>query len=204
MKNPFLVGERVYLRAVSEEDVTDRYQSWLSDPEVTRYMGWRAFPASRESIAEYVRSRRSGESLFLAIIEKRTDLHLGNIHLGPIDWVHRRAELAMLLGERSAWGKGLMTEAFELVTGHAFNALNLHKLKAGTDEGNIGAVRVFQKTGWVEEGRLRQETFREGAYRDLILFAKFNPHQAPTQSADERHAGKPATRKRPATQIVGR
>lgn len=190
MKAPFLVGKNIYLRAVEPEDVTDRYVAWLSDPQTTRFMGWRAFPSSRESIAEYVRSRRQGQSLFLAVVEKRTDRHLGNLHLGPIDWVHRRSELAMLLGERGAWGKGYMTEAFELVIDHAFNALNLHKLKAGTDEGNAAAVRVFQKTGWVEEGRLRHETFREGAWRDLILFARFNSFSGNTPDLKQRRSSR--------------
>ena len=174
MKSPFLVGKAIYLRPVCEEDATDRYVAWLSDPEVTRYLGWRAFPSTKHEILEYLRQQRSGESLFLAIVVKATDLHIGNIHLGPIDWVNRRAELAMLLGEKSAWGKGYMTEAFELVIHHAFSALNLHKLKAGTEAENLAAIRVFQKTGWIEEGRLRQETFRAGTYQDLVLFGRFN------------------------------
>jgi RimJ/RimL family protein N-acetyltransferase len=170
----FLNGREIYLRAVSEADVTDRYISWLSDPQVTRYMGWRAFPSTRADVIEYVNSQRAGDSLFLAIVRRSDDVHVGNIHLGPIDWVHRRAELAMLLGDQAAWGRGYMTESFELVIAHAFEKLNLHKLKAGTDAENIGAIRVFQKTGWTEEGRLRAETFRDGQFRDLILFARFN------------------------------
>jgi RimJ/RimL family protein N-acetyltransferase len=159
----------------------------MNDPEVTRYMGWRAFPSTRQAILEYVQRPRANESLFLAVVEKHSNRHIGNLHLGPIDWVHRRAELAMMLGEKDAWGKGYMTEAFELIIDHAFNVLNLHKLKAGTEVENRGAVRLFQKTRWIEEGRLRCETFREGAWRDLILFACFNPsiqEQTQTESAE--------------------
>jgi len=173
MDQPFLIGEKIYLRQVSEADVADTYVAWMSDPEVTRYLGWRAFPSSREDILEYVRSQKRLESLFLAIVVRATDAHIGNIHLGPIDWVHRRAELSMMIGDKAAWGKGYMTEAFELVIDHAFQTLNLHKLKAGTDAENEAAVRLFRKTGWIEEGRLRAETFREGRYRDLIIFARF-------------------------------
>jgi [ribosomal protein S5]-alanine N-acetyltransferase len=170
---PFLVGEKVLLRAVTDADVTDQYVAWLSDHEVTRFMGWRGFPSARHQVAEYVRAQEADDTLFLAIVSRQDQAHVGNIHLGPIDWVHRRAELAMILGDKAAWGKGYMTEAFELVIRHAFHTLNLHKLKAGTEAENAAAIRVFHKTGWVDEGRLRQETFRDGEFRDLVLFARF-------------------------------
>jgi len=174
MKSPFLVGRKLYLRPVTEQDVTERYIAWMNDPEVTRFMGWRAFPSSAQEILDYVRNKKRGESLFLALIVRAGEKHIGNLHLGPIDWVHRRAELSMMIGDTSAWGKGYMTEAFTLVIRHAFTTLNLNKLKAGTDSENAPSVKVFRKTGWVEEGRLRRETFREGAYRDVIQFARFS------------------------------
>ncbi len=173
MQAPFLVGDKVYLRGVTQNDVGEKYLRWMNDPEVTRYMGWRAFPSSKQAISDYIASQHNSHSLFLAIVDKSTDEHVGNVHLGPIDWVHRRAELAMLLGETDFWGKGYMSEVFELVTQHAFQVLNLHKLKAGTESGNIGALKVFNKAGWVEEGRLKAETYREGEFRDMVLFASF-------------------------------
>ncbi|HEX9880289.1 MAG TPA: GNAT family protein [Candidatus Binatia bacterium] len=178
VKLPFLVGKEIYLRQVTEADVTDAYVGWMSDPEVTRYMGWRAFPLSRKEILEYVANQRMPDHLLLAIVLKQEDRHIGNVHLGPIDWVHRRSELSMVMGDKTAWGKGYMTEAFGLIIAHAFSVLNLNKLKAGTEAGNPAAVRLFHKTGWVEEGVLRRETFREGSYRDIIVFAKFNERLA--------------------------
>jgi len=178
MKLPFLIGDKIYLRQVTEADVADTYIGWMSDPEVTRYMGWRAFPLTCKEILDYVAGQRVFENLLLAVVVKEMDKHIGNIHLGPIDWVNRRTELSMMIGDKASWGKGYMNEAFDLVIKHAFLVLNLNKLKAGTDTGNSAAVRLFRKTGWVEEGILRRETFREGEYRDIIVFARFND-QAP-------------------------
>lgn len=180
MKLPFLVGNKVYLRQVTEADVTDAYIGWMSDPEVTRYMGWRSFPLSRKEILDYVANQRVPDNLLLAIVMKRNDEHIGNVHLGPIDWVNRRSELSMVIGDKTAWNKGYMTEAFQLATRHAFLALNLNKLKAGTDAGNSAAVNLFRKTGWVEEGLMKRETFREGSYRDIIVFARFNDESTVT------------------------
>jgi RimJ/RimL family protein N-acetyltransferase len=174
MRFPFLIGRGLYLRPLTEQDVSERYVAWMNDPEVTKYMGWRAFPSTSQEITDYVRSKKRGDSLFLALIIRRGEKHIGNIHLGPIDWVHRRAELSMMIGDKSAWGKGYMTEAFNLVIHHAFTTLNLNKLKAGTEADNAPSIKVFRKTGWVEEGRLRREFFRDGTYRDLIQFARFS------------------------------
>ena len=174
MKYPFWVGEKLYLRVLSEEDVTDEYVSWLSDRDVTKYMTWRAFPSTPTDIREYIKGKKRGESLFLGMLEKKTDKHIGNINLGPIDWINRRAEVSMMIGNKDYWGKGYMTEAFELVINHAFNTLNLNKLKAGTEADNISAVNLFEKTGWVREGLLKNETFRDGNFHDMVLFARFN------------------------------
>ena len=82
--------------------------------------------------------------------------HIGNIKLGPIHWLHRRADLSLFIGERKYWGQGYASEAIALVRDWAFRELDLQKLNAGIYSGNHGSRRAFEKCGFELEGTLRQ------------------------------------------------
>ena len=45
MKNPFIIGKRLYLRPVSNEDVNERYLCWLNDSSVLELRSRKVFPA---------------------------------------------------------------------------------------------------------------------------------------------------------------
>ena len=51
--------------------------------------------------------------------------------------------------------------------------MNLHKIKAVVFDFNEPALRCYEKCGFVREGVLKQEIFREGAYHDVVSMALF-------------------------------
>lgn len=170
----FLKGRKLYLRPLTKKDINERYLSWVNDPEVVRFMRHRVFPTTFKSLEHFVASRKWPNDLTLAIIDRKTNKHIGNIGLTSIDWVNRKAEVGMLLGDKSFWNKGYMSEAFSLVTNHAFSKMNIHKLYAGTENDNMAAIQLFKKMGWHIEGRFKRESYRDGKYVDVVRFAIFN------------------------------
>lgn len=177
IKFPFLIGNKLYLRVLTKSDISERYLSWVNNSEVVRFMRHRVFPTTFKALEEFVSSRRWPNDLALAIIDKMTNKHIGNIGLTSIDWVNRKAELGMLLGDKSFWNKGYMSEAFHLITEHVFSKINLHKLYAGTEKDNSVAIRLFKKMGWQVEGVFKEEMYRNGKYIDVLRFAIFNRSQ---------------------------
>lgn len=170
-ESPFLLGERIYLREVRASDVNAAYRSWLNDAEVNQYLETRFVPQSIENIAAYVRDfDGKSESIFLAICLKETGDHVGNIKVGPINWVHRFADISLFIGEKSQWRRGLGSEAISLVTRFAFDELNLNRVQAGCYSSNVGSSRAFEKCGFRREGALRKKRFSKGTYDDEILF----------------------------------
>jgi len=166
----FIEGERIYLRAVCATDVNERYHRWMNDPHVGQFLETRFSPSSLESIAAYVRRMTEDPDIrFLAIVLKEGDLHIGNIKIGPIDWIHRFADVSLIIGEKACWGKGLGTEAIQLMVGYAFEVLNLRKLTAGAYVGNVGSIRAFEKADFVGEGLRRKQRFSAGTYTDEVL-----------------------------------
>jgi [ribosomal protein S5]-alanine N-acetyltransferase len=154
----FLEGPTLYLREVRCTDVNDNYYRWMNDPEVTQFLETRYLPRSLENIKGFV-SVMDGkaEEIFLAICLKDDNRHIGNIKLGPMEWIHRVASISLLIGEKDCWGKGYATEAICLVCRLAFERLNLRKVKAGVYATNQGSIRAFHKVGFATEGVLRGE-----------------------------------------------
>jgi len=167
---PYLQGELIYLREVRPSDVNEAYYSWMNDPEITRYLESRFFPNDMESLEDYVSKRQKDPNdIFLAIVLKDTDRHVGNIKLGPINWIHRLADVGVLIGDKDSWGKGYATEAIGLVARMAFHNLNLHKLTAGYYADNKGSERAFLKNGFLIEGKRRAHRFSNGVYVDTVI-----------------------------------
>jgi len=167
----FLEGERIYLRGVYPEDVNETYCRWMNDSAVNKYLESRFYPHSLETLRDYVKGKLGdAESPFFAIILKDGDRHIGNIKLGPINTIHRFADIGIIIGEKDCWGKGYATEAICLVVDYAFKTLNLHKVTAGFYEPNKQSMKAFEKAGFSQEGVRKSHCYCEGKYVDDILF----------------------------------
>jgi RimJ/RimL family protein N-acetyltransferase len=179
MKTPaytsFIEGQNIYLREVRDSDVNERYYAWMNDHEITQYLETRFYPNSVATIAAFVKSRDGDpNNVFLAIVQKSTDQHIGNVKVGPINWIHRTAEIGILLGEKKDWGKGFAAETLDLVSHYAFDKLNLRKLTAGCYGNNKGSEKAFIKAGFVVEGVRKSHFFCNGEYVDYVLLGLFN------------------------------
>ncbi len=171
MYTPFLSGNAIDLRAILEEDLTERYRDWFNDEEVCAGNSHHRFPYYGESMREYYeRVIRSSAHLVLAIVDKATGAHIGNVSLQDIDPINRSAEFAIVIGEKEHRGKGVGKEAMRLIVTHGFRELNLHRIRLGTYDNNASMRRVAEALGFIEEGRERSAIWKGGAWRDVILY----------------------------------
>ena len=171
-----LDGPRLYLRDLRPDDVGERYCAWMNDPDVMRFTESRFVSHSIESLRAYVAEKAaSPDTIFLAIVTRTADRHIGNIKLGPIHPVHKRGDIGIVIGEKDCWGQGYASEAIEILARYAFEKLHLHKLTAGCYAGNLASTRAFEKAGFTREG-VRPAHFLSGdAYADEILLGKVQP-----------------------------
>jgi RimJ/RimL family protein N-acetyltransferase len=166
----FLESERIHLREVRLSDVNERYRAWLNDPVVTEFLEIRYTPHSLEDIRKFVEAMDGkADEIFLAICLNDGGRHIGNIKLGPINRIHRFADVSLLIGERDCWRAGYATEAIRALTAFAFNVLNLNKLRAGCYSANRGSEKAFLKAGFRREGLLKNHWIVGGAFQDEVL-----------------------------------
>jgi len=166
-----LQGNRLYLRGLVEADADGAYPGWLNDPEVCAGNSHGVYPYSREGALSFIRQAGQGaDRLVLAVVLKEGHRHIGNVALQNIHPIYRSAELAILMGDKGAWGKGYGLEACRLLCAHGFNVLNLNRIACGTFASNEGMIRLATALGMKQEGIRRQGAYKNGAYLDVVEF----------------------------------
>ncbi|MBU1019257.1 MAG: GNAT family protein [Patescibacteria group bacterium] len=172
MKKPFLTGETICLRPIEESDLNENYRDWFNDEEICRHNSHHRFPNYNENMEAYFRTTiQSENNLVLAIADKETDKHIGNISLQNIDATNRSAEFAIIVGDKDYWGKGVGKEAAGLIIDHGFKQLNLHRIYCGTSEDNVAMRKLAELLGFTEEGIGRECFFKNGQYRSSINYS---------------------------------
>ncbi|MHB8540303.1 MAG: GNAT family N-acetyltransferase [Candidatus Acidiferrales bacterium] len=168
MKTPFLAGSKVNLRSLERGDF-QAMADWLNDDEVTRLLFMGLWPSNLELLtAQWERDRQSPEEVTFAVCDAKTGAFVGTTGLYRIQWVMRTAEFRIFLGDKTVWNRGFGTECATLMAGYGFEKLNLNKVWLGVNSENIGGVRAYERAGFVHEGILRQEQYRNFRYYDAI------------------------------------
>lgn len=168
-----IIGNRIYLKILTTEDVGDTYLNWMRDEETVQFLESRWTAYSIEDLRAYVKQMNDSSKDFLfGIYLKENDKHIGNIKIGEINQIHKFGDIGLIIGNKQLWGKGYGTEAIKLATDYAFRELNLNKLKAGVYANNIGSYNAFIKAGYSEVGRYKNHRFHKDKFVDEILVEK--------------------------------
>ena len=79
----------------------------------------------------------------------------------------------MFIGEPAAWNRGFGSDAIQTLVRFAFDEMNLVKLRINVFGYNERAKHILLGHGFVEEGTLRRDFYRDGAYHDIVILSKF-------------------------------
>ncbi len=158
-----ITSERLFFRALNKNDVSERYISWLNDPEVNRYLETRFVTQTLESCRRFVlEMERDPFSHLFGIFDKVTLDHIGNIKLGFINTNHQSGQLSLFVGEKAYWRKGYATESIRRITQWGFDELGLDRIEAGCYDKNVGSLRAFLKVGYSVEVFFRNSVVSDG------------------------------------------
>ena len=169
-------GRQILLRDLRPGDVTQAYVDWMNDPEVVRFTESRFAPHTIGSIRDFVQGfSESPTSILFGIFSKEEPLHIGNIKLGPVNWHHGLADLALIVGNKNFWGRGIAAEAISLASRYAFDELRLCKLTAGCYADNKASEKAFKKAGFEVEAVRPLHHVCDGRRVDGIELGMLNP-----------------------------
>jgi RimJ/RimL family protein N-acetyltransferase len=77
-------------------------------------------------------------------------------------------------------GRGCGTEAQRLIVRYLFShAPQVNRIQAITEDDNIAGQRALEKAGFAREGVMRGCGFRDGRWRDAVLYSVLRDEVAP-------------------------
>jgi len=137
--------------------------------ELAPWMGWAAEPQRQETLDFAASAAQSwGSTLFNFTILCSGEI-IGSVGLDHFDDATLSCSLGYWLRTDHAGG-GLMTEAVASVVGFGFSHLTLHRIWLHAGVGNLGSIRVAEKTGFLREGRLRESGRGVHGWHDVYIY----------------------------------
>lgn len=162
-----IYGQKTRLRRIERTDIPT-FVRWFSDPEVREFLELNR-PISVAEEERWFERQLEDRSSELFAIEASDGTHIGNIGLHSINWMHRHAELGIVIGEKKYWGQGYGSDAIRTLLGFAFCDMNLHRVYLRVYQDNRRGIAAYEKCGFRHEGRLREAIYRKGRYYDELL-----------------------------------
>jgi aminoglycoside 6'-N-acetyltransferase len=164
---PTLVGGRVTLRAVRDEDVSS-LRAFLQDASVARWWG----PVRADvDVADDWLDVDADTTVWAIEVDGAVAGSIQAAEESDVDYRHAAVDL--FLGP-AFQGRGLGTDAIRTVARFLFDGRGHHRLTIDPSAANERAIRAYGRVGFVPVGRMRRYergpdgTFHDGLLMDLL------------------------------------
>ncbi len=167
-----LKTERLLLREFVAEDWRAVY-AYQNDPRYLEFYEWEH--RTEQDVKAFVQrfidqQQESPRAKFqLAIVLPNSNKLIGNVGIRKPYVKAYHAEMGYELDPRE-WNNGYATEAATAMLKFAFEQSRLHRVYARVNASNGNSIRLLEKLGMRQEGRLREDEFFKGRYWDTLVY----------------------------------
>lgn len=169
MRNPVMIGERVYLRPFEVDDANALAEASHHETETFMERG-RQLESPVEAEGWISRLYDGQEQAKFAVCRIDTDECIGLTGLEHIDLVNGVGETGTWFHSPDARNKGFGTEAKHLALEYAFDRLHLERVISFVFEPNTRSAAALHKQGYRQAGRLKYDDLKNGRFQDVLLF----------------------------------
>lgn len=160
----------VWLRPVAEDDLAtlDRMTNDPNNAAPYNWFGWRDSGENKRSWQE---NGLLGEERGMLLIVD------GSERLGFVAWRREDTSTSSFCWNiginlvPEARGHGYGSRAQRLLVEYLFAHTRVNRVEAGTEDTNTAEQRSLEKAGFAREGVLRGYAFRNGHWRDCVLYS---------------------------------
>lgn len=174
-------GEKCYVRTFQEKDaqsltgLVSRNKYFWSTYEPLQRPEYYTIDAQYKKIQESLYLMGSKREYTFGIYELGTNNLIGHISLYAIKRLPYSSAFVGYAMDEIYVGKGIVTEAVELVVQFAFEQIGLHRVEAYVSTENSASIRVLEKSGFQQEGLLRKLLYINGQWVDHYMYARLEP-----------------------------
>ncbi len=164
--------ERLLLREFAAEDWRAVY-AYQNDLRYLEFYEWehRTEQDARAFVQMLIEQQREipRTKFQLAIALPAANRVIGNVGIRKRSVKTHQADMGYELDPKM-WGSGYATEAAEALLQFGFAELRLHRIWAEALAANENSIRVLEKLGMRQEGRLREKEFFKGRFWDTVIY----------------------------------
>jgi [ribosomal protein S5]-alanine N-acetyltransferase len=160
--------ERFYLRVLTLDDATERYLSWLHDPDVADMLASDALNETLNGLREFILWHDNVTRFLFGIFTKdETFIGTHSVQYFPEEDL---AAIGVMIGDRDYWGKAVPLESRARLLKWVFEELGCGKVKASCFSINRPSIFNFKRQGWQLSKVAKKFKVVRGKPADLIYF----------------------------------
>ena len=161
-------GKKIYLCAVEEQSI-EQLREWRNTPDLRQYFReYREINSTMQKDWFHNRVMKNKDQVDFEIRDRKTNTLLGHCGLYYINWISRKAEFTVYIGNKHYRNGGYGSDALRTLFKYGFEQLNLNKIWCEVYSNNQ-AISIYRHLGFVDEGCLRQNYYNDGKYWDSYL-----------------------------------
>jgi RimJ/RimL family protein N-acetyltransferase len=162
-------GRKVRLREYRKEDLPLR-AAFVNDPEIASSLTPDIpYPITLEEEEKWFQSLTAISDTYKFAIETIEDNQfIGGCSINNVDWKNSVATIGIFIGSKKHRGNGYGSDAIRILIRFIFLQMNLYKIRLVVYSYNEAAIKCYESCGFITEGVLRQEIFKDGRYYDKI------------------------------------
>jgi len=149
------------------EEEQELVRNWRNDENVRKWMYSDAIISSKEHVSFITHLQDDTKNCYWLVNTKKGE-QIGVIDLNKINFKNKNAYLGIYANpDCKLKGKGSLL--IEHVIKLAFEICEFHTLKLEVIDTNKKAISFYKKSGFIEEGRLKEFVFKNGNWNDVIV-----------------------------------
>ena len=164
-------GELITLRGIEVGDAPFFYE-WNKKTQTQKHLDQIWFPSSllrQEKWVEKMSVKDISDDGYFFVIVNKMGKKVGMIHTNDCNKKNGSFSYAVGVIEDQR-NQGYAAAAIKMVLAYYFNELRYHKVVVSIYAFNTPSIKLHQKLGFKEEGRLREMIFAGNQYHDLLNF----------------------------------
>jgi ribosomal-protein-alanine N-acetyltransferase len=169
----FLTGKNIVLKCLTRDDVINsNWYGWFNDEQLSKTLQKHYFPNTLENQLLFWENNivKSTNKLQVGICKKGTTKIIGVCSLNNIDYVNRKCEFSIIIGEKKEQNIIIFIESCKLIFNHAFNTLNMNKIYGGSISKDL-VLLMIRSLNCKQDGILPEDIYKDGAYHDAYLYS---------------------------------
>lgn len=160
----------INIRKFVEDDIDNKIK-WINDSNNNKFLHY-DLPLVYNKTFQWYQKIKKDVNRYDGIIEYNT-IPIGIIGLLNIDYVNKKAEFYITIGEQEYKNKGIAKIATKKFLDLAIMKFEINKIYSYIEKENIPSIKLLEKTGFIQEGLLHKDLIINGKEIDRYVYAYF-------------------------------